>query len=134
MYSRSLVGNGVSVKMGVEKLFYPQERINFQISESTSTTYTVRFHSYDVKIDLNCKIAFASSCLVIYEGNEVVKAEKKTKKNDEECENFEGATVCVAKYEDRKLGTFACQLSIQDMNEDLVGKWMQYGTQYLSQM
>ena len=123
--------------MGVEKLSYPQERINFQISESTSTTYTVRFHSYfasDVRIDLNCKIAFASSCLVIYEGNEVVKAEKKTKKNDEECEMFEGATVCVTKYEDRKLGTFACQLSIEDMNEDLVGKWMQYSTQYLSQI
>ena len=121
--------------MGVEKLFYPQERINFQISESTSTTHTVRFHSYSyVKIDLNCKIAFASSCLVIYEGNEVVTAEKKTWKNDEECEKFEGATVCVTKYEDRKLGTFACQLSIEDMNEDLVGKWMQYGTEYLSQM
>ena len=122
MYFRSLAGHGVSVKMGVEKLSCPQERINFQISESTSTTYTVRLHSYDVKIDLNCKIAFASSCLVIYEGNEVVTAEKKTWKNDEECEKFEGATVCVTKYEDRKLGTFACQLSIEDMNEDLVGK------------
>ena len=84
----------------------------------------------DVKIDLNCKIAFASSCLVIYEGNEVVTAEKKTKKNDEECEKFEGATVCVTKYEDRKRGTFACQLSIEDMNEDLVGMWMQYNTPY----
>ena len=38
--------------------------------------------------------------------------------------------MCVTKYEDRKLGTFACQLSIEDMNEDLVGKWMQYNTHY----
>ena len=60
----------------------------------------------------------------------MVTAEKKTKKNDEECEKFEGATVCVTKYEDRKSGTFACQLSIEDMNEDLVGKWMQCNIQY----
>ena len=68
--------------------------------------------------------------MIIFEGEEVVTAEKKTKKNDEECEKFEGATVCVTKYEDRKSGTFACQLSIEDMNEDLVGKWMQCNIQY----
>ena len=75
---------------------------------------------------------FSSSCLIIFEGEEVVTAEKKTKKNEEECEKFEGATVCVTKFEDRKLGTFACQLSIEDMNEDLVGKWIHHGKQYLS--
>ena len=87
----------------------------------------LRFKFY-LNIDLN--YFFASSCLIIFEGEEVVTAEKKTKKNDEECEKFEGATVCVTKYEDRKSGTFACQLSIEDMNEDLVGMWMQYNTHY----
>ena len=108
----------------MKKRFYPQEPINCQISKSTFALYKKHVLSRYcfITIDPNSIIIFASSCLVIFEGEEVVTAEKKTKKNDEECEKFEGATVCVQKYEDRKLGTFACQLSIEDMNEDLVGK------------
>ena len=61
-------------------------------------------------------------CIVLFDGDEIVQVEKKTKKNDDECDKFEGARVCVSKYEDKKDGIYACQLSIEDMNEDLVGK------------
>ena len=60
---------------------------------------------------------------MLFDGDEIVKVEKRTKKNDDECDKFERAKVCVSKHEDRKTGVYACQLTIEDMNEDLVGKY-----------
>jgi hypothetical protein len=62
-------------------------------------------------------------CIVLFDGDEIVKVEKKKKKEDEECDKFEKAEVCVSKHENRKDGVYACQLSIEDMNEDLEGNW-----------
>ena len=61
-------------------------------------------------------------CIVLFDGVEIVKVGKTSRKNDEECDKFKKARVCVFKYEDKKYGINACQLSIEDMNEDLVGK------------
>ena len=59
---------------------------------------------------------------MLFDGDEVVTVEKKDKKNDEKCDKkFEGGKVCIEKHEDKKTGVYACQLTIDDMNEDLVG-------------
>ena len=68
------------------------------------------------------KYFYFERCIALFDGDEIVQVEKKAKKNDEECDKFEGAGVCVSKYNDKKAGVYACQLSIDDMNEDLVGK------------
>ena len=67
-------------------------------------------------------------CIVLFEGDEVVKVEKRAKKDKEECEKFEKANVCVSKHSDSKAGVYACQLSIDDMNEDLEGNWFKSKT------
>ena len=61
---------------------------------------------------------------MLFEGDEIVQVEKKAKKDEEECEKFEKAKVCISKHEDKKAGVYACQLSIEDMNEDLEGGYM----------
>jgi len=66
---------------------------------------------------------FPDECIVLFEGDEIVQVEKKAKKDEEECEKFEKAKVCISKHEDKKAGVYACQLSIEDMNEDLEGNW-----------
>ena len=61
-------------------------------------------------------------CIVSFGRDEVVKVEKKDKKDKKKCDNkFEGGKVCVSKYEDKRSGIYACQLEIDDMNEDLEG-------------
>ena len=50
-----------------------------------------------------------------------ISSHKKAKKDDEECEKFEKAKVCISKHEDKNDGIYACQLAIEDMNEDLEG-------------
>ena len=60
---------------------------------------------------------------MLFDRDEIVKADKKAKKGDDECEKFEGANVCISKHDDRKTGVYACQLTIDDMNDDLVGKY-----------
>ena len=57
----------------------------------------------------------------MFDGEEIVQVEKKAKKDDEECEKFEKAKVCISKHEDKGDGIYACQLAIDDMNEDLEG-------------
>ena len=66
---------------------------------------------------------FFQRCIVLFDGDEIVQVEKKAKKNEDECDKFEKAKVCISKYADTKSGVYACQLSIEDMNEDLVGKY-----------
>ena len=60
-------------------------------------------------------------CIVLFDGDEIVQVDKKVKKDDEECEKFEKAKVCISKHEDKNDGIYACQLAIEDMNEDLEG-------------
>ena len=62
-----------------------------------------------------------TGCIVLFDGEEIVQVEKKAKKDDEECEKFEKAKVCISKHEDKGDGIYACQLAIDDMNEDLEG-------------
>ena len=63
-------------------------------------------------------------CIVLFDGEEIVQVEKKAKKDDEECEKFEKAKVCISKHEDKGDGIYACQLAIDDMNEDLEGTFI----------
>ena len=63
-------------------------------------------------------------CIVLFDGDEIVQIDKKVKKDKEQCEKFEKAKVCISKHEDRGDGIYACQLAIEDMNEDLEGDLM----------
>ena len=80
------------------------------------------FYQSDIFCTFLQNVLHSFRCIVSFGRDEVVKVEKKDKKDKKKCDNkFEGGKVCVWKHEDKRSGIYACQLEIDDMNEDLEG-------------
>jgi len=60
-------------------------------------------------------------CTIYHRGREIVKAE--FDRRDEVCEDYEDAEICGVQYSQTSDGIYACQVTFDQMSEDLEGDW-----------